>query len=120
MWGIAGVFLGAAGGCTAAQPPFSHPHIPAARGNERRNRARKLARLEALPRPIFASLFLPYPVIGCYYYGLWAMAILGYGGLLGVKKQLESTSRSRSRRGTNPEVVTLGLYGNPRRIPPAL
>ena len=58
MWGIAGVFLGAAKGCTAAQPPFSHPHIPAARGNERRNRARKLARLEALPRPIFASLFL--------------------------------------------------------------
>ena len=76
VWGIAGVFLGAAGGCTAAQPPFSHPHIPAARGNERRNRARKLARLEALPRPIFASLFLPYPVIGCYYYGLWA-AIYG-------------------------------------------
>ena len=33
--------------------------------------------------------------------------------LLGVKKQLESTSRSR--RGANPEVVTLGLYGNPRR-----
>ena len=78
MWGIAGVFLGAAKGCTAAQPPFSHPHIPAARGNERRNRARKLARLEALPRPIFASLFLPYPVIGCYYYGLWAMGY-GYG-----------------------------------------
>ena len=77
MWGIAGVFLGAAGGCTAAQPPFSHPHIPAARGNERRNRARKLARLEALPRPIFASLFL-----GCSFLIPLSVAMLlsmGYG-----------------------------------------
>ena len=52
---------GISGGCRGlhsrtAAILLSHPHIPAARGNERRNRARKLARLEALPRPIFASL----------------------------------------------------------------